>query len=108
MAWGILRLTIVFSLRSKQRCVTPEGSPLSASHLGDLAMSRWMLPGVLMVGLVLLTSNWPSRSQEGKMPSRAELIQTAVIELVKMQEEGGQWPYEGVYRVSGNLPVGYR
>jgi hypothetical protein len=25
-----------------------------------------------------------------------------------MQEEGGQWPYEGVYRVKNQLPIGYR
>jgi hypothetical protein len=43
-----------------------------------------------------------------KPPAPADLIQKAVGELVKMQEEGGQWPYEGVYRVGGKIPVGYR
>ena len=36
------------------------------------------------------------------------LIARGVGELVKMQEEGGAWPYEGVYRVGGEIPVGYR
>lgn len=40
--------------------------------------------------------------------SRDELIRTAVKQLVEMQEEGGMWPYEGVYRVGGEIPVGYR
>lgn len=37
-----------------------------------------------------------------------ELIRTATIELIKMQEEDGAWPYEGVYRVGGRIPIGYR
>lgn len=41
-------------------------------------------------------------------PSRAELLKTAVDQLVKMQEPDGQWAYEGVYRVGGQIPVGYR
>jgi hypothetical protein len=40
-------------------------------------------------------------------PSRDEMLKTAVAAMVKMQEEG-QWPYEGVYRVNGQIPVGYR
>jgi hypothetical protein len=45
---------------------------------------------------------------EEKAPTRDELLRKAVAELVKMQEEGGQWPYEGVYRVGGEIPAGYR
>ncbi len=40
--------------------------------------------------------------------SPAALVRKAVRELVKIQEEGGAWPYEGVYRVEGEIPVGYR
>jgi hypothetical protein len=36
------------------------------------------------------------------------LIRKAVSQLVTIQEEGGAWPYEGVYRVSREIPVGYR
>ncbi|HUR28236.1 MAG TPA: hypothetical protein VM509_08610 [Planctomycetota bacterium] len=39
-------------------------------------------------------------------PSRAALIADAVQQLVAMQEDG-EWPYEGVYRVKGEIPVGY-
>lgn len=28
--------------------------------------------------------------------------------LVKMREGEGEWPYEGVYRVGGRIPIGYR
>jgi hypothetical protein len=41
-------------------------------------------------------------------PTPEELIRTALPLLVKMQEEEGQWPYEGVYRVNREIPVGYR
>jgi len=36
------------------------------------------------------------------------LIRKAVAQLVAIQEEGGAWPYEGVYRVNREIPVGYR
>jgi hypothetical protein len=38
----------------------------------------------------------------------AELIRAGVTQLIQMQEEGGLWPYEGVYRVNRAIPVGYR
>jgi hypothetical protein len=41
-------------------------------------------------------------------PTRAELLKVAVDQIIKMQEDGGQWPYEGVYRVNRELPIGYR
>jgi len=44
----------------------------------------------------------------GPQDGTADLLQRAVRELVVMQEEGGVWPYEGVYRVKGEIPVGYR
>lgn len=42
------------------------------------------------------------------MPSRSELLSESIDRLVRMQEPGGQWPYEGVYRVNREIPVGYR
>jgi hypothetical protein len=41
-------------------------------------------------------------------PSRDELLKNAAEQLVKMQEQDGSWAYEGVYRVGGEIPVGYR
>ena len=46
--------------------------------------------------------------EAGKIIAPAELIKTAVKELIDMQEENGDWPYQGVYRVAGQIPVGYR
>lgn len=46
--------------------------------------------------------------EAGKTVAPAELIKTAVKELIAMQEEDGDWPYQGVYRVAGQIPVGYR
>lgn len=47
-------------------------------------------------------------SEVEKKVAPAELIKTAVKELIAMQEEEGDWPYQGVYRVAGQIPVGYR
>jgi hypothetical protein len=63
------------------------------------------LASVAAAGLGLLAG---APADEKPQPAPADLIQKAVAELVKMQEEGGQWPYEGVYRVGGKIPVGYR
>jgi hypothetical protein len=47
-------------------------------------------------------------------PTDAEAISTGVAKIVAMQEKGpgaevaAEWPYEGVYRVGGKIPYGYR
>lgn len=41
-------------------------------------------------------------------PPVEELIRVGVEQLVAMQEPDGAWPYEGVYRVAGQIPIGYR
>ncbi len=40
----------------------------------------------------------------------AESVDTAIAKIVEMQEgpNKGEWPYEGVYRVRGGIPFGYR
>lgn len=38
----------------------------------------------------------------------AAVMVIAANRIVAMQEDPGQWPYEGVYRVGGKIPVGYR
>ena len=55
----------------------------------------------LLMGPVLLLS---ASSQE---PS-ASVFQSALKELVAIQEENGSWPYEGVYRVNREIPMAYR
>ncbi len=47
------------------------------------------------------------------MPTKemlAEAVQVASQKIVDMQEgyRGAEWPYEGVYRVGGKIPYGYR
>jgi hypothetical protein len=37
-----------------------------------------------------------------------ELVEAAVQNLVRLQQQDGAWPYEGVYRVQGKIPMGYR
>lgn len=50
----------------------------------------------------------PARAADDKKPTQSELIQQAITLLVGMQENGGEWPYEGVYREQGQIPIGYR
>jgi hypothetical protein len=64
-----------------------------------------MCPRCSLAALVLLLAVGAARPAE---PTPRELVADAVRQLVKMQEDGGQWPYQGVYRVDGDLPIGYR
>ena len=57
----------------------------------------------------------PGKAHEEKIPtdinsedSLQQFVDLAVNELLKSQEPDGVWPYEGVYRVDGKIPVGYR
>lgn len=59
---------------------------------------------LLMSALILTT---PAAAQDDP-PTRDSLIATGVERLIEMQEADGAWPYEGVYRVRGRIPVGYR
>jgi hypothetical protein len=57
---------------------------------------------------ILLTSIFSRTTVAAESPSSTDLIHKAVTELIKMQEDGGQWPYEGVYEVRDGIPIGYR
>lgn len=63
------------------------------------------LLGMLLVSTLVFPAGGKS---DDALPTRVSLLQHAIGELVKLQEEGGEWPYEGVYRVRGRLPIGYR
>jgi len=58
----------------------------------------------LLATILLLVRPAPTQQQMD------EALRTAAAEVVAMQsgEGGGEWPYEGVYRVGGNIPVAYR
>lgn len=60
--------------------------------------------------VVLLTAGLAgaAAADDKPLPDPSDLIRAAVGELLKMQEDDGAWPYEGVYRVGGNIPIGYR
>ncbi|MCE2883109.1 MAG: hypothetical protein LW636_12245 [Planctomycetaceae bacterium] len=76
-----------------------QDGPASAQPSGDLAPSRGA-----------------ARASEEKVaiPTDAEAIAQGVSRIVAMQEKGpgadiaAEWPYEGVYRVGGKIPFGYR
>lgn len=58
----------------------------------------------LLVTILLLVRPAPTQAQID------DAIRIAAAEIVSMQsgDDGGEWPYEGVYRVGGNIPVAYR
>jgi hypothetical protein len=65
----------------------------------------------------LLAAQWiaiaPFASSNA-VPTDAEAMATGVAKIVSLQEKGpgaevaAEWPYEGVYRVGGKIPYGYR
>ena len=47
---------------------------------------------------------------QGPQPKNEDLLKEAVKNLIKVQEPGGQWPYQGVVtdKKTGQSPIGYR
>ncbi len=65
----------------------------------------WSL--ITLVAAVSVTASTP----EAPAPELATAVATGVSRLLEMQEggkSGTEWPYEGVYRVRGVIPIGYR
>jgi hypothetical protein len=64
--------------------------------------------------LALLALALVFNSPAPALPTDAEAITAGVSAIVAMQEKGpgaeiaAEWPYEGVYRVGGKIPYGYR
>ena len=63
---------------------------------------------LVVLAVLLAAIQWvPAGGQSTKIDTDA-MLRDAVKALIKVQEPGGQWPYEGVYKVNKELPVGYR
>src|SRR5262245_51497493 len=72
-----------------------------------MPMSPYLLrPLSTLAAVVVLAQG--TMLADGNVRRPADLIRQAVADLVTMQEDGGQWPYEGVHRVQGDIPLGYR
>jgi hypothetical protein len=65
----------------------------------------FLATGLLLGSIIGLQA---ALSDKDKPPKREDLVRQAVMDLVKIQEKDGMWAYEGVYRVKGQIPVGYR
>ncbi len=61
---------------------------------------------VVFIVLTVLSAN--TYSQTARKDSISRTVDIAVRQIIKSQEPDGKWPYEGVYRVDGEIPVGYR
>jgi hypothetical protein len=66
-----------------------------------------MRNAALLIFLVILV---PATAEEATLDQSAldDAIVTGVDGLIELQDDDGAWPYEGVYRVGGKIPVGYR
>jgi rhamnogalacturonyl hydrolase YesR len=62
---------------------------------------------VCAIALPALAPTLGTRSETEPL-QKEDLLRESVQALVKMQEEAGQWPYEGVYKPGGKIPIGYR
>jgi hypothetical protein len=60
-----------------------------------------------MIAALLLACALQTPPESAAVLSREQLIDTAVAQLIAIQEDG-EWPYEGVYRVKREIPIGYR
>tara|TARA_R110002094_G_scaffold16941_11_gene28503 strand:- start:3057 stop:4298 length:1242 start_codon:yes stop_codon:yes gene_type:complete len=81
---------------------------------------RWLLPLLVVSLLPAQRKKAPARPGASRLITEfpvpdvppldaAKATKTAIAGVLALQEEGNQWPYEGVYREDrGNLPVGYR
>lgn len=65
------------------------------------------IEGRVLALLVLGTLPAHTRADDPAV-NPATLVARAVKELIPLQETDGDWPYEGVYRVGGEIPIGYR
>ena len=69
-----------------------------------------------LAALMLLAPFAPAQPQDESVdgPSPREMVNAGADFLVSVEEgagkkgPGGEWPYEGVYRVRGQIPIGYR
>lgn len=74
-----------------------------------LSMSLWLS----LASLPSLAQPEP-QPEAYSAPTEAEMVTIGTSMLLGMEEgegknaQGGQWPYEGVYRVQGQIPIGYR
>jgi len=81
---------------------------------------RWLLPLLVVSLLPAQRKRAPRDPAAGRLITEfpvpdvpplnvAEASKKAIEGVLKLQEDGSQWPYEGVYREDrGLLPVGYR
>ena len=81
---------------------------------------RWLLPLLVVSLLPAQRKRAPRDPAAGRLITEfpvpdvppldvAAASQKAIEGVLKLQEDGSQWPYEGVYREDrGLLPVGYR
>ena len=81
---------------------------------------RWLLPLIVVSLLPAQRKKAPARPGASRLITEfpvpdvppldaAVASKAAITGILALQEEGNQWPYEGVYREDrGNLPIGYR
>ena len=69
-----------------------------------------LLNGSIKLLVIMALLEVPAAAQETKPTDNEKAIARGVEIILSMQEgeEKDQWPYEGVYRVRGAIPIGYQ
>lgn len=72
--------------------------------------SKMLFKGSIKLLVALALLEVPAAAQEAKPTDSQTAIARGVEIILTMQEgeEKDQWPYEGVYRVRGAIPIGYQ
>ncbi|HMP78137.1 MAG TPA: hypothetical protein PKD54_01675 [Pirellulaceae bacterium] len=81
---------------------------------------RWLSNRLVLCAVATFLGASPLATAEAQRPDdeipatdrpdslNIPLIEAASARLIEIQEADGAWPYEGVYRVQRQIPVGYR
>ncbi len=62
------------------------------------------------LGLLMIAAGARAQPGDTKKPSIPEAVSKGAEVVLSLEEKDrpGEWPYEGVYRVDGQIPIGYR
>lgn len=63
---------------------------------------------MMKISLIVLCLSTGVSGTDAPATDRGDAVQKAVDALIENQQADGAWPYEGVYRVRGEIPLGYR
>ena len=88
----------------------PKGRFLSKRTLSGLVLVAMFCVVAIAASSAPTQSDKNQKGDESGVLETQDLISTGAAHLLQKQEgeNNSEWPYEGVYRVNGEIPMGYR